>query len=187
MSAARRAVAPAYKLSLRDVAELLLQRGYVVTLKTVRVLGLALRAVGRRAVGRTTSRSCRCLLVSGRDLREGDWPAGATCTARSTATSPGRLDTEQAPRQTRRSSLPSGVLIEVAERKPARVAPGLPMAIHWIAGRTVRHRRERYLNNFTGRSRRAINDEAAYYPMGDFGSFAPASGFCAVFDGLTTS
>ena len=46
-----------------------------------------------------------------------------------------------------------GRLIDVAERKPARVTtdhhPAYPRAIRWIAGRKAVHRRERYLNNFT--------------------------------------
>ena len=77
-------------------------------------------------------------------------------------------------------------LIEVAERQPARVTtdrhPAYPRAIRWIAGRKAVHRRERYLNNFTEQSHRAIKQR--YYPMRGFGSFASASGFCTAFDEL---
>ena len=60
-----------HKLSFRDVAELLLQRGYVATHETVRVWGVPVRAADRPAASRAPSRSCRCLLVSRRDLSEG--------------------------------------------------------------------------------------------------------------------
>lgn len=77
-------------------------------------------------------------------------------------------------------------LMEVAERKPARVTtdrhPAYPRAIRWIAGRKVVHRTTRYLNNFTEQSHRAIKQR--YYPMRGFVSFASASGFCTAFDEL---
>jgi transposase-like protein len=75
-------------------------------------------------------------------------------------------------------------LIEVAERKPARVTtdrhPAYPRAIRWIAGRKVVHRTTRYLDNFTEQSHRPIKQR--YYPMRGFGNFASASGFCTAFD-----
>ena len=77
-------------------------------------------------------------------------------------------------------------LIDVAERKPARVTtdhhPAYPRAIRWIAGRKAVHRTTQYLNNFTEQSHRAIKQR--HYPMRGFGNFASASGFCTAFDEL---
>lgn len=77
-------------------------------------------------------------------------------------------------------------LIEVAERKPARVTtdhhPAYPRAIRWIVGRKAVHRTKRYLSNLTEQSHRAIKQR--YYPMRGFGNFASASGFCTAFDEL---
>jgi transposase-like protein len=78
-------------------------------------------------------------------------------------------------------------LIEVSGRRPARVTtdhhPAYPRAIRWIVGRKALHRRERYLNNFTEQSHRAIKQR--YYPMRGFGSFEAASRFCTAFDELS--
>jgi transposase-like protein len=61
--------------------------------------------------------------------------------------------------------------------------PAYPRAIRWIVGRKALHRRERYLNNFTEQSHRAIKQR--YYPMRGFGSFEAASRFCTAFDELS--
>ena len=77
-------------------------------------------------------------------------------------------------------------LIEVAERRPARVTtdlhPAYPRAIRWIIGRRAKHRTTQYLNNYTEQSHRAVKQR--YYAMLGFGSFESASRFCAAFDEL---
>ncbi len=174
-----------YKLSFRDVAELLLLRGYVVTHETVRVWELRfaplvaqrLRARRRGRVGVSWYLDETYVKVAGRWCylyraidRDGSLIDSMLSEHR---------DKHAARRFLRR-------LIEVAERKPARVTtdrhPAYPRAIRWIAGRKVVHRTTRYLNNFTEQSHRAIKQR--YYPMRGFGSFASASGFCTAFDEL---
>ena len=77
-------------------------------------------------------------------------------------------------------------LVDVAQRKPQRVTtdahPAYRKAVRWILGRKVLHRCNRYLNNFTEQSHRAIKQR--YYPMLGFGSFASAARFCSAFDEL---
>ena len=93
-----------YKLSFRDVAELLLQRGYVVTHETVRVwefrfaplVAEQLRARRRGRVGVSWYLDETYVKVPA---------AGAICTERSTARGPHRLDAQRAPRQACRSPL----------------------------------------------------------------------------------
>jgi transposase-like protein len=174
-----------YKLGFRDVAELLLQRGYVVTHETVRVwefrfaplVAQQLRARRRGRIGSSWYLDETYVKVAGR------WCYLYRAIDRTGSLIDSMLsehrDKHAARRFLRR-------LIEVAERKPARVTtdhhPAYVRAIRWIAGRKVLHRRERYLNNFTEQSHRAIKQR--YYPMREFGSFESASQFCTAFDEL---
>ena len=77
-------------------------------------------------------------------------------------------------------------LVEVAERRPARVTtdrhPAYRRAIRWILGRKAQHRTAQYLNNYTEQSHRAVKQR--YYPMLGFGNFESASRFCTAFDEL---
>ena len=77
-------------------------------------------------------------------------------------------------------------LVEITERKPARITTDLHAAyrraIRWIIGRKAWHRTTQYLNNYTEQSHRAVKQR--YYPMQGFGSFESASRFCSAFDEL---
>ena len=68
-------------------------------------------------------------------------------------------------------------LVEITERKPARITtdlhPAYRRAIRWIIGRKAWHRTTQYLNNYTEQSHRAVKQR--YYPMQGFGSFESAS------------
>ena len=174
-----------YKLSFRDVAELLLQRGYEVTHETVRtwefrfapLLADQLRAMRRGRAGVSWYIDETYVKVAGRWCylyraidRDGDL-----------------LDshTQRAPRQARRATLPAAA--GRGGRPQAAASP--PMPIRRTAGRSagswggrVRHRCNRYLNNLTEQSHRALKQR--YYPMLGFGSFASAAQFCAAFDEL---
>ena len=174
-----------YKLGLRDVAELLLQRGYEVTLETVRewefrfapLLADQLRAKRRRRAGDSWYLDETYVKVAGRWYylyraidRDGELLDSMLSEHR---------DKHAARRFLRR-------LVEVAERKPLRVTtdkhPAYRRAIRWILGPTVLHRTNQYLNNLTEQSHRAVKQR--YYPMLGFGSFESASRFCAAFDEL---
>ncbi len=174
-----------YKLSLRDVAEMLLERGYQVTHETVRtweasfapLLSERLRAKRRGRIGSSWYIDETYVKVAGRWCylyraidRDGSLIDSMLSEHR---------DKHAARRFLRR-------LIDVAERKPERVTtdrhPAYRRAIRWIVGRKALHRTTQYLNNFTEQSHRAIKQR--YYPMRGFGNFASASGFCTAFDEL---
>ncbi len=174
-----------YKLSFRDVAEMLLERGFEVTHETVRgwefrfapLLADQLRAKRRGRAGESWYLDETYVKVSGR------W-----CYLYRAIDGHGDLldsmlskhrDKHAARRFLRR-------LVEVAERKPQRVTtdlhPAYRRAIRWIIGRKAVHRTTRYLNNYTEQSHRAVKQR--YYPMLGFGNFESASRFCAAFDEL---
>jgi transposase-like protein len=174
-----------YKLSFRDVAELLLQRGFEVTHETVRawefrfapLLSEQLRARRRGQAGVSWYLDETYVKVAGR------W-----CYLYRAIDRDGQLidsmlsehrDKHAARRFLRR-------LVEIAEGRPRRVTtdlhPAYRRAIRWIIGRKAIHRTKQYLNNYTEQSHRAVKQR--YYPMLGFGSFESASRFCAAFDEL---
>jgi transposase-like protein len=174
-----------YKLSFRDVAELLLQRGFAVTHETVRewefrfapLLSEQLRAKRRGRAGSSWYLDETYVKVAGRWCylyraidRDGQLVDSMLSEHR---------DKHAARRFLRR-------LIAVAEGRPRRVTtdlhPAYRKAIRWIIGRRAKHRTTQYLNNYTEQSHRAIKQR--YYPMRGFGSFESASRFCSAFDEL---
>ena len=174
-----------YKLGFRDVAELLLQRGFEVTHETIRawefrfapLLADQLRAKRRGRAGVSwyidetyVKVAWRwCYLYRAID-REGELLDSMLSEHR---------DKHAARRFLRR-------LVDVAERRPQRVTtdhhPPYRRAIRWILGRTVPHRRNRYLNNLIEQDHRAVKQRSD--PMRGFGSFASATRFCSAFDEL---
>ncbi len=174
-----------YKLGFRDVAELLLERGYEVTHETIRewefrfapLLADQLRSKRRGRAGRSWYLDETYVKVAGR------W-----CYLYRAIDGHGQLidsmlsahrDKHAARRFLRR-------LVEVADRKPLRVTtdkhPAYGKAIRWILGRKVVHRTTRYLNNYTEQSHRPVKQR--YYPMLGFGNFESAARFCSAFDEL---
>ncbi len=174
-----------YKLSFRDVAELLLQRGYEVTHETIRswesrfapLLADQLRAKRRGRAGVSWYLDETYVKVAGR------W-----CYLYRAIDRDGQLIdsmlSEQRDKHAARRFLRR--LLDVAEGRPLRVTtdlhPAYRRAIRWILGRKVLHRTTQYLNNFTEQSHRAVKQR--YYPMLGFGSFESASRFCTAFDEL---
>ena len=174
-----------YKLSFRDVAEMLLQRGFEVTHETIRewefrfapLLADQLRARRRGRAGDSWYLDETYVKVAGRWCylyraidRDGELLDSMLSEHR---------DKHAARRFLRR-------LVEVAGRKPLRVTtdqhPAYRRAIRWIIGRRATHRTTQYLNNYTEQSHRAVKQR--YYPMLGFGNFESASRFCAAFDEL---
>ena len=174
-----------YKLGFRDVAELLLQRGYEVTRETIRdwefrfapLLTEQMRTKRRDRAGSSWYLDETYVKVAGR------W-----CYLYRAIDRDGQLidsmlsehrDKHAARRFLRR-------LVDAAGGKPLRVTtdqhPAYRRAIRWILGRKVLHRTTRYLNNYTEQSHRAVKQR--YYPMLGFGNFESASQFCAAFDEL---
>ena len=172
-----------YTRSFRDVAELLLQRGYAVTHETVRdwefrfapLLANRLRAKRRGRTGVSWYIDETDVKVAGRwcDLYRAIDREGTLIDSMRSA----HRDKHAARRFLRG-------LLQVAERKPLRITtdahPAYRKAIRWIVGRKVRHRCNQYLNNWIEQDHRAITQR--YYPMRGFGSFVSAAQFCAAFD-----
>ena len=174
-----------YKLSFRDVAEMLLQRGVEVTHETIRewefrfapLLAGLLRAKRRARAGESWYLDETYVKVAGRwcylyRAIDGDGELIDSMLSE-------RRDKHAARRFLRR-------LVEITERKPARITtdlhPAYRRAIRWIIGRKAWHRTTQYLNNYTEQSHRAVKQR--YYPMQGFGSFESASRFCSAFDEL---
>ena len=174
-----------YKLSFRDVAEMLLQRGIEATHETIRIwefrfaplLAEQLRAKRRGHAGVSWYLDETYVKVGGRwcylyraiDHR-GDLIDSMLSEHR---------DKHAARRFLRR-------LLEVAGGRPRRITtdlhPAYRRAIRWIIGRKAWHRTTQYLNNYTEQSHRAVKQR--YYPMLGFGNFESASRFCTAFDDL---
>ena len=174
-----------YKLSFRDVAELLLERGYAVTHETIRdwefrfapLLANRLRAKRRGRAGVSWYIDETYVKVAGR------WSYLYRAIDREGALIDSMLSAQRDKHAARRFLRG---LLQVAERKPLRITtdahPAYRKAIRWIVGRKVRHRCNQYLNNRIEQDHRAIKQR--YYPMRGFGSFASAAQFCAAFDEL---
>ena len=172
-------------LGFRDVAALLLQRGFEVTHETIRAwevrfaprLADPLRAKRRGQAGGSWY------------LDETSWKVAGRWCSRYRA-----LDREGVLLDSRRSAHRDKHaarrflrrLVEVAERKPPRVTPDAHppyrRAIRWILGRTVRPRCNQSWNNLTEQDHRAVKQR--YCPMLGFGSFASAARFCSAFEEL---
>ena len=174
-----------YKLSFRDVAEMLLERGFEVAHETVRewefrfapLLADQLRAKRRGQAGVSWYLDETYVKVAGHwcylyRAIDGD---GALIDSMLSE----HRDKHAARRFLRR-------LVEVAGHKPLRVTtdlhPAYRRAIRWIIGRKAAHRTTQYLNNYTEQSHGAVKQR--YYPMLGFGSFESASRFCTAFDEL---
>ena len=150
-----------YKLGFRDVAELLLQRGYEVTHETVRAWEirfaplLAERLHARRR-GQTGSRSWYLdetyVKVSGR------WRYLYRAIDRDGNLLDSMLS-ENRDRSAARLFLRR--LADVTTHKPLRLTtdqhPAYGKAIRWILGRKVLHRQSRYLNNRIEQDHRTSN------------------------------
>ncbi len=174
-----------YKLGLRDVAELLLQRGFEISHETIRswefrfapMLSDHLRAKRRGQAGRSWYLDETYVKVNGRWCylyraidREGNLLDSMLSA---------RRDKHAARRFLR------GLLASVGQR-PLRVTtdkhPAYKRSIRWIIGRRAQHRQNQYLNNRMEQSHRPIKQR--YHPMLGFGSFESASRFCSAFDEL---
>jgi len=174
-----------YKLSFRDVAELLLQRGFEISHETIRAwefrfapwVSENLRTKRRGTAGVSWYLDETYIKVGGqwRYLyraidRDGNLLDSMLSEHR---------DKHAARRFLRR-------LLDGAGEKPLRMTtdkhPAYTKAIRWIIGRKVVHRHNQYLNNRMEQSHRGIKQR--YYPMLGFRNFESASRFCTAFDEL---
>ena len=161
-----------YKLGFREVAELLLQRGFQVSHETIRnwefrfapMVSERLRAKRRGNAGRSWYLDETYVKVSGR------W-----CYLYRAIDRDGNLLdsmlSEQRDRQAARRFLRR--LLDASPRRPLRLTtdkhPAYNKAVRWIVGRKVLHRQNQYLNNRIEQDHRPLKQR--YYPMLRFGQF----------------
>jgi len=174
-----------YKLSFRDVAELLLQRGFVISYETIRawefrfapLVSENLRSKRRGSAGVSWYLDETYIKVGGqwRYLYRAIDRAGNLLDSMLSE----HRDKHAARRFLRR-------LLDTAGEKPLRMTtdkhPAYTKAIRWIVGRKVLHRQNQHLNNRMEQSHRPIKQR--YYPMLGFQNFESASRFCSAFDEL---
>ncbi len=174
-----------YKLSLRDLAEIFLERGFEFTHEAVRdwearfapLLADQLRTKRRGQAGRSwyvdeTSVKVKgkwCYLYRAID-RDGNLVDSMLSEKR---------DMEAAKRFFKQA-------VDVVGHSPERVTTdghdSYPRAIRETVGSQVMHRTNAYLNNRLEQDHRGVKQR--YYPMRGFGSFESAARFCCAFDEL---
>lgn len=172
-----------YKLSLRDLAEMFLERGFVFTHETVRewearfapLMADQLRAKRRGQAGTSWHVDETYVRVKGKWCylyraidRDGNLVDSMLSEKR---------DMEAAKRFFKQA-------LDVAGHAPERVTTdghdSSPRAIREILGSQVIHRCNRYLNNRIEQDHRGIKQR--YYPMRGFGNVESAARFCRAFD-----
>jgi putative transposase len=172
-----------YKLSLRDLVEMFLMRGYEFSHETVRdwetrfapLLSAKLKAERRGQAGRSWYVDETYVKVQGR------WQYLYRAIDRDGNLVDTRLsdtrDLEAAKRFFEQA-------LDTVGHKPERVTTdqhsAYPQSIPTVFGFGVLHRTQRYLNNRIEQDHRAIKQR--YYPMRGFGSAAGASRFCTAFE-----
>ncbi len=174
-----------YKLSLRDVAELLLLRGFAVTHETVRqwearfapLLADLLREKrrGRRSVSWYLDETYVKVAGHWRYLYRAIDRDGSLLDS---------MLSEHRDRAAARRFLRQ--LLDLNGGRPLRVTtdrhPAYQKAIRWLVGKNATDRQKQDLNNRAEQDHRGIKQR--YYPMLGFGSFASASRFCLACDAL---
>lgn len=172
-----------YKLSLRDLAEMFLQRGFIVTHETVRtwesqltpLLSETLRKRRHGAVGQSwyvdetyvkvQGRWCYLYRAIDRDGHLVDARLSDTC------------DLAAAEAFFRSAQTVTGV---TPDHITMDGHDAYPRAIHNVFGDQLRHRTNRYLNNHLEQDHRGLKQR--YRPMGGFKIFPTAARFCRLFD-----
>jgi transposase-like protein len=172
-----------YKLSLRDLAEMFLERGFEFTHEAVRdwearfapMFTQQLRARRKGKAGQSWYVDETYVKVGGKWCylyRAIDRDANLVDSMLSE-----HRDMEAAKRFFKGAK-------EVVGHKPKKVTTdghdAYPRAIRRILGRKVEHRTNRYLNNRLEQDHRGIKQR--YYPMRGFGCFESASRFCRAYD-----
>jgi putative transposase len=172
-----------YKLSLRDLAEMFLERGFVFTHEAVRewearfapLMADQLRAKRRGLAGRSWYVDETYVSVKGKWCylyRAIDRDGNLVDTLLSE-----KRDMEAAKRF-------FGQAVDVVGHAPERVTTdghdSYPRAIRETLGSDVLHRTNRYLNNRLEQDHRGIKQRS--YSMRGFGSVASAARFCRAFD-----
>jgi len=172
-----------YKLSLRDLAEMFLERGFVFSHEAVRdwearfapLLATRLRARRRGQHGTKWHADETYLRVEGR------WCYLYRAIDREGNLIDARLSEQRDMAAAQRFFTQA---LDVAGRAPEQVTSdghdAYPRAIRETLGDGVAHRTSRYKNNRIEQDHRGMKQR--YYPMRGFGSFAAAARFCTGFE-----
>lgn len=172
-----------YKLTLRDLAEMFLVRGFEFTHEAVRdwearfapVITQQLRSRRKGKVGKSWYCDETYVRVHGK------WCYRYRAIDRDGILIDSMLsehrDIEAAKRFLSQAREVTG---SVPERVTTDGHESYPRAIRRVLGRKVKHRTSRYLNNRLEQDHRGIKQR--YYPMRGFGSFHAAARFCRAFD-----
>jgi transposase-like protein len=174
-----------YKLSLRDVSEMFIERGFEFSYEAVReleerftpLLTEKLRARRKGKAGTSWYIDETYVKVKGTWVylyraidRDGDLVDSRLSNTR---------DLEAAKEFFKRA-------VKIVGHKPERLTTdghdSYPKAIRKVLGKKVMHRTNNYLNNRIEQDHRAIKQR--YYPMQGFKSFESVSRFCSGFDEL---
>ena len=172
-----------YKLSLRDLAEMFLERGFEFTHEAVRewearfapLVADKLRAKRKGLVGRSWHVDETYIRVGG------VWKYLYRAIDREGNLVDSRLSEHRDMDAAKRFFIAA---LEVAEETPEKVTTdghdSYPRAIRETLGEEVVHRCNPYLNNRVEQDHRGIKQR--YYPMRGFGTFDAAARFCRAFD-----
>ena len=157
-----------YTLSFRDVAEMLLPRGFEVTHETVRAWEFRFAPLVREQLrAKRRGRAGVSWYLDETSVKGG----GRWCSLDRAIDHRGdRIDSMLSERRDKRAARRFlRRLVEVAEGKPARITtdlhPAYRRAIRWIIGRKAWHRTTQYLNNYTEQSHRGVKQR--YYLLPD--------------------
>lgn len=172
-----------YKLSLRDLAEIFLERGFVFTHETVRdwearfapLIADQLRNKRRGQAGTSWYVDETYIKVHGK------WCYLYRAIDRDGNLVDSRLSEKRdmdAAQQFFKQAL--AVVGHTPEQVTTDGHRSYPRAVRETMGNEVVHRTNRYLNNRLEQDHRGIKQR--YYPMCGFGSFAAAARFCRAFD-----
>lgn len=172
-----------YKLSLRDLAEMFLVRGFAFTHEAVRdwearfapLVTAQLRAQRKGQAGRSWYIDETSVKVGGKwhylyraTDRDGNL---VNCMLSKTR------DMAAAKQFFQQAKEVTGC---IPERVTTDGPDAYPRAIRYVLGRKVVHRTNRYLNNRMEQDHRGVKQR--YYPMRGFGSFTGAARFCRAYD-----
>jgi len=170
-----------YKLSLRDLAEMFLERGFEFTHEAVRdweahfapLIADQLRAKRRGQAGKSWYVDETYVKV------HGSW-----CYLYRAIDRDGNLVdsmlSEKRDMEAAKHFFKQAVVGHAPERVTTDGHDSYPRAIREILGNDVLHRTNKYLNNRLEQDHRGIKQR--YYPMRGFGSVASAARFCRAFD-----
>ncbi|GHP00171.1 IS6 family transposase [Reticulibacter mediterranei] len=174
-----------YKLSLRDIAEMFLERGFVFTHETVRdwearfapLMADQLRTKRRGQAGRSWYVDETYIRVHGK------WCYLYRAIDHNGNLVDSRLS-EKRDMEAAKQFFTQAVA--VVGHAPEQVTTdghrSYPRAVHEAIGKEVMHRTNVYLNNRIEQDHRGIKQR--YYPMHGFGYVASAARFCRAFDEL---